>query len=291
MDRTGFGVQNALMRRSILILLVVLTANFLSCQQPETTSPESKTIGHPAGTRPSDPATLASAIRGSYYHPDGMYGLDCSVSVNWPAFFAAMKLSPPAERLKAIQGLNIRSQAIRGKSPNITFEWTGGVLSNKEQFEDGLRQMLGGYYQMYWSLLASPLVDNAADITKIEPLPDGGARVYSSSENSNVVINVDKENTPTHYTLDTPALKGTVDLRYIPAPKPVAGDLRRISGMDVSAQIGTSIMNVKLDLDYQVVDGFYVPGHVSYDVGGAYSLSTEFSGCSISKGPIADKIR
>jgi hypothetical protein len=143
--------------------------------------------------------------------------------------------------------------------------------------------MLGGFYQAYWSLVASPPIGSAAEISKIEPLPDGGAKVYTSSQSSSVVITVDKENVPTHYKLETPALNGSVDLRYLPAPKPIPGDLRRISNMDVSEQIGTSIINIKLNLDYQAVDGFYIPAHISYDVGGAYSMSLEFSGCSASK--------
>jgi len=150
---------------------------------------------------------------------------------------------------------------------------------------------LGGFYQLYWSMVASSPIGDAAEIAKIEPLPDGGAKVYSSSQNANVVITVDKENTPTHYTLDSPALNGTIDFHYIPSPKPIPSDLRRISSMDASEQIGTSIINVKLALDYQAVGGFYIPGHVSYNVGGAYSLSMEFSGCSVSKGAIADKIK
>jgi len=160
-------------------------------------------------------------------------------------------------------------------------------LDNKEQFEDGLKQMLGGFYQMYWNLVASSPIDNAAEITKIEPLPDGGAKVYSSSQNINVVIITDKERTPTHYTLDSPAMNGTIDLRFISSPKPTPGDLRRISSMDLTEQIGNSTMNVKLSLDYQAVGGFYIPRHVSYNLGGAYSLSMDFSGCSVSKGAAA----
>jgi hypothetical protein len=112
-------------------------------------------------------------------------------------------------------------------------------------------------------------------------------KVYTSSQNVNVVITADKERTPTHYTLDSPAMNGTIDLHYASSPKPVPGDLRRISSMDMSEQIGNSTMNVKLSLDYQAVDGFYVPRHVSYNLGGAYSLLMDFSGCSVSKGAIA----
>ncbi len=147
--------------------------------------------------------------------------------------------------------------------------------------------MLGGFYQMYWNIVASSPLSNAAEISKIEPLSDGGAKVYSSGQNTNLVIITDKENTPTHYTFDSPAMSGTIDLHYVASPKPVPSDLRRISGIDTSEQIGTSTMNVKLSLDYQAVDEFYVPRHVSFDLVGAYSVLMDFSVCSVSKGAIA----
>jgi hypothetical protein len=61
----------------------------------------------------------------------------------------------------------------------------------KSNFEDGLKQTLGGFYQMYWNILASSPISSAAEIAKIEPLPDGGAKVYSSSQNINLVISTD----------------------------------------------------------------------------------------------------
>ena len=285
MQLSRFAVARAL---ALTCTLCVGVANF--AQQPGTTSPKSQTNGTATQTRSSDLAIAADAIRESYYHPDDMSDLNCSVSVDWPAFLASTKLNPSAERLKAIQDLKIRSQSIRGNSPNITFEWVG-TLDSKEQLENGLKQMLGGFYQMYWSLVATPPIHSAAEITKMESLADGGAQVYSSSQDIKVVITVNKENTPTHYTLDSPTLKGTIDLRYVPAPTPIPGDLRRISSVDVSEHIGTSVINVKLDLDYQAVDGFYVPAHVSYDVGGALSVSMKFSDCSATKGAIPNKIK
>jgi len=275
------------MLRLLFISPLVLGANLLVAQQPATTSPQSGTTRLPAGTLSYDPAILAAAVRDSYYHPDEMSGLDCTVSVKWPSFFNALKLNPAADRLKAIQNLKIRSRATREKKPEVTFEWAGGSFDTKEQLEDGLKQVLGGFYQLYWSMVASSPISSAADLAKIEPLPDGGTKIYTSSQNIDVVITIDKERTPTHYTLDSPAMKGTVDLHYVPSPKPVPGDVRRISIMDFSEKIGTSTMNVKLGLDYQTVDGFYIPSHVSYTLVGAYSLLMDFSGCSVSTGALA----
>jgi hypothetical protein len=289
MDRRDPRAQNALMPRLLIILILAFCADFLAGQQPAPPSPKSETTDLTAGVPSFDAATMAAAVRGSYYHPDKMSGLNCTISVDWPAFFSALKQNPAADRLKAIQDLKIKTQAAREKKPEVTFEWAGGALNNKEQFEDGLKEMLGGFYQIYWSMVASSPVDSAAEITKIEPLPNGEVKVYFSSPNTNLVITADRERTPTHYRLDSPAMNGTIDLRYVASPKPVPGDLRRISSMDLSEQIGNSTMNVTLDLDYQAVDEFYIPKHVSFGIAGAYSLSMDLSGCSVSKGAIAHK--
>jgi hypothetical protein len=279
------------MLRLLVVLLFVLGTNVLVAEPPAATSPKSETDRPPTAALPYDPATVAAAMRGSYYHPDEMSALDCTFSVDWSAFFSALKMDLAADRLKAIQGLKIRSHATRDKKPDLTFEWADGSFDNKEQFQDGLNQMLGGFYQVYWSMVASSPISKGDELAKIEPLPNGGVKVYFSSQNTNLVITADRDYTPLHYALESPAMNGTVDLHYEPSPKPVPGDLRRISSMDLTEQIGSSTMNIKLSFDYQTVDGFYVPRHVSYNLGGAYSLSMDLSGCSAPKGALAHQAK
>jgi hypothetical protein len=271
------------MPRLLFVSLLVLSANMLVAEKPTTTSPKPATIQLPAGTLPVDPAKLAAGIRGSYYHPDKLSSLDCTLSIDWPTFFTSLKSSPSEDRLKVLQGVKIRSRAARGKSPEITFDWAAGPLNSSEQFENGLKQMLGGFYQIYWPMVASSVIKDAAELTRIEPLPNGGANVHMSDHDTKVDMTVDKESAPTHYTLDSPTMKGTIDLHYTPTPSPVPGDLRRISSLDLSEQVGTSIMNLGLSLDYQVVDGFLVPKHVAVNIVGAYTLNMEFTGCSVPK--------
>jgi hypothetical protein len=222
---------------------------------------------------------VASLIGASYYHPDELGSLGCSVSVDWPAFFTAMKLTLPENRLKSIQGLKIQSRAIRNKIPDITFDWTGGPLDNAEQFESGIKQMISGYYQIYWPMVASSPLAGPSDLSRIDLLPDGGATTTSLSPNMTTTITIDRVGTPTHYAIDGAAMKATIDPHYAPSLNPVSGDLRRISSLDVKEQIGTSTINVRLSLDYQEVDGFNVPKHVSFDLLGAYSINMEFFNC------------
>ena len=209
-----------------------------TAQQPAASTPGSNEIKLPPGTLPVDPEKFTATIRDSYYHPDELSGLDCKVSIDWVALFGALKTNVPEDRMKIIQGLTIRVQSARGKQPNIAFDWAGQSLDTKEQVEDGFRQMIDGFYQMYWSMIASFPIKSANEIKKVEPLPDGGATVYLPSQNVSLILTVDKEHLPTHYAIDSPAMKGTIDSHYSPSPNPITGDLRRLTGLNVVEQIG-----------------------------------------------------
>lgn len=279
-------MQTIIMFRKILLSLLLIEATLLGAQQLAST-PTKNGPAASTGILPADPAKLVTVVNGSYYHPDNLSSLACDVSIDWPAFFSALKQNPAADRLAVLQGLKIHSRSLRGKTPEITFDWTAGPLGSKEQMEDGIRQMVGGFYQMYWPLIASSLMGSPAEIQKFESLPDGTAKIYTSSQGTSLVITIDREGTPMHYVLDSPAMKGTIDMQYIPSPQPVQGDRGRISGINVSQQIGTSAMNVNVSLDYQAVDEFYVPKNISFDLIGAYSIKMVFSGCLASRGAIA----
>jgi hypothetical protein len=284
MDKEGTPAQNWPMLRIQLILLLLVGGNSIAAQQPVVTAPKSEPVAVPAGSLPYDPAKVAAAIRDSNYHPDELSGLDCDLSIDWPALFTSLKANLATDRLKTLQGLKVRSHAARGNAIELTLQWTDGKLDTKQQMEDGLKQMVGGFYQMYWPMVASSSFSKASDYTRIDPEPNGGAKLYSSSQNMSLVVTIDKDSTPTHLSLESPVMNGTFDFQYTPSPRPVPGDLRRISAITASEKIGDSAFNLKLDLDYQEVGGFNVPRHVNFGLVGAYSIAMEFSGCSVSRG-------
>lgn len=232
-----------------------------------------------------DAEKLAKSVNASFYHPEQLNGIQCAVTVDWPKLFEALKTKVPEERMHMLENVQIHSTALRNKSAELTFSWPDGAPSTKDQLEGGLRQMVGGFYQSYWSLMASAPIPKASEISRIEPQADGTTKIYESDANNKVVIDLDSNKTPTHYAFDTTAFKGVFDLKYVDSPKPSAGDLRRMSSAHILANIGASSFNVEIRMDYQPVDGFFVPQHVTYDIVGAYAVSVEFIGCSTIKPP------
>ena len=255
----------------------------IGAQQHASIAPTAQQSGASAVALPRDPTKLAEMIRGSYYHPDDLSSIDCGVSIDWASFFGALKVDLPEDRAKVLQGLKIHSHAARGKGTELTFNWSAGELTTKDTMEGGLKQIVHGFYQMYWPMLATKLIASGDEIKKVEALPDGSANIDVSSQNTNLVMTVDKSGSPTRWALDSPAMKATIDPRYVTSPKPTPGDLQRISSVKVAERIGESSMNVQVDLDYQEADGFFVPKSVSFDILGAYSVTMEFLGCSTTK--------
>lgn len=78
----------------------------------------------PTGSLPIDPAKLVQSVSDSYYHPDELESLDCTVGVDWSVVLASIKTEDTQSRLKILHDLRIRSQASRGKLPDITFDWS-----------------------------------------------------------------------------------------------------------------------------------------------------------------------
>ena len=280
-------MQTFSMLARLVLSHVVLGAVTLTAQQPAAPPQSPADAATPVHKLPADPAKLTARILGSYYHPDNLPGLDCDVSIDWQTFFGSAQVVMPPDRMQAIQALKIHVRAIRGETPDVTFDWTEIRLTNADQLEASMRQAIDGFFQMYWSMFASPPVRSADEIEKIEWQPDGSAKVYADDPNTHTVITVDSDGVPTQYAFNGAAVSGTIDAYYLPSPNPVPGDLRRISGIDVDEYTGANTMKASLSLNYQPVDTFFVPKNVSFQVIGAYTIAMDYSGCSVLSGTVA----
>jgi hypothetical protein len=272
------------MTRKMVSIALVACASVLCAQQAAKPTDSRATAGQ-AATPNYDPGKVAAQISGSFYHPDDLTSLDCDLAIDWAELFSQMKADVPDARMKTLQGLKVRIHAVRGQTPGLKFNWASGVPDTQQQLTDGLKQMVSGYFQMYWPMLASPLFGSDADVNKVEPLSDGSAIVYSQDHGISVVTTIDKNFTPISYKVEGPSLSATIEPSYLSSPHPASGDLRRVSSMRVTQQIGDSKMRINLGLDYDDVGAFHIPKHVKFSLVGAYSLTMDFSGCSANQPP------
>lgn len=224
---------------------------------------------------------LTAKIIASYYHPDNLPGLECDLTPDWPGFFNSTKMMVSQDQAQAMEALKIHVRTVRDETPEITFNWTRGKIAGADKVEALLRQTITQFYQVYWNMFASPAVKYAAVISKIEPQPDGSTRVYESDANAYVVMTVARDGTPTHYTMQSPTVNGVVDAQYVRSPHPRDGDRRRLSQVEVSERSGAASMNVRVGVDYQPLKDYFVPKNVSFTQIGAYTLTMDFTGCTV----------
>ncbi len=279
------------MLRAFGALLILMATSMLAPQDQSHSSPASNSDQVPVHSLAIDPDGLAGAVRDSYYHPDNLSALECNVSFDWSGILHALNiddLSP--ERGKIVDGLKLRTRAVRNTAAEVTLNWTGGdPPENKDRIESGIKQLVSSFYQIYWQMMASPSLPVGASFAKVEPLEDGSVKAYVTQAMGSTEITIDKDRIPVHYSIENPAMNAIIDAHYTPSPRPIAGDLRRLTQLDVSQQKGASTRNVEVILDYQAVNEFYVPQHVTFNVVGGFSVGMDFSGCSATKGvPAAD---
>lgn len=277
-DANFGGIMPAKLSFVVLLLLVPCAWT----QQTTHNVPKTAPAKAAANTLPKTSPELAQAILASYYHPDNLVLMECDVSVDWDAFYHSLNMTAPEERASALKGLKIHSRSVRGRPIEVRFDWSNGAPTSQEQIENGFKQMLGGFYQMYWPILANPVIGQNDKLEQIVSLPEGGAKASVNSGGMKIQFVVNRDGAPTHYEFDGGMLKGLVDFTYMASPNPIPGDLRRIRDMKIDEQIGASSFKVDTKLEYQDVNGFSIPHMVTFSMLGAYTLNFQFTGCAAS---------
>ena len=261
---------------------LALIATTLNAQQSANPA-ASETVKIPVHGLPVDPEMLANRISESFYHPDELAGVDCTASIDWVEMFKTLKIEAPSDRLKSLQSMTVQVHAVRDKPADFHFVWSEDRPTNHDQLEDGAKQMISGFYQMYWSFSSPSLIPKPGEINHIESQPTGETIITYSDHGINGSVIIDKNFVPEHFTFDSASLKGSLDPTFSTSPNPVPGDMRRLRSVHVVYQLGTSNLNADISMEYQTVGGFNIPSEARVIIPGAYSVPINFTACSVSK--------
>jgi hypothetical protein len=224
---------------------------------------------------------VARSIKASFYHPDQLAGLDCTVAVDWDASFKGQNVPP--ETLKVLKGLQIKAHSPRFAEAHLSFDWTDGRMDNAEQVTEGLKMSLGGFLDVvYWPVIASPPVPFSAEINRIEAGANGVMTIYSTHKGNSVITTIDRQGTPSRVVSDSEEKKTIYDFQFSPSPNPEPGDQQRLSGLDVREHMGDTDTHMQFEFDYQKLDSYYIPRHVHAVLVGSNVLDFELTGCTVS---------
>jgi hypothetical protein len=263
--------------------LAFCSAGLVAAQQPADSVPSSA-ASEPHLSQPKiDLAKIESGISAAYYHPDDLSGMDCGATIGWTDVMKQLKQEIPPERMKLLDGMNMEIRARKDKPTEVKISWANGEPTNKQTLEDGTKQMIGGFFQIYWRIASASMGPGKGDTLRVEVRDGGGYTLHTGSAGNVVDEEIDKDLIPIKINGNSPAMIVEMIPHFTPSPNPVAGDLRRLTGLDVATQIGTSTTNAGFTIDYQTVGGFHIPGRVSINVGGAYAVPLDLIGCSVSK--------
>jgi hypothetical protein len=284
LDSKGILRETAGVNRPFLLLvLTFLCAGLSVAQQPLSQTPM-LAPGEPHLAPPQiDSAKILAGISATYYHADDLSGMDCGAVIDWESVMKQLKQPAPEDRMKILKGMNMEVHARRGKATEVTVAWSNGEPTNKQTLEDGAKQMLGGFFQMYWPIAGASMAPTKADSVRGERREGGGYVLHFSAAGTNTSEEVDNDLVPTKVYVSSSAMNAEMTLHFSPSPKPIAGDLRRLTALDVATHVGTSTMNAGFNIEYQTVGGYHVPQRFSVDVGGAYAVPVELIGCSVSR--------
>jgi hypothetical protein len=232
---------------------------------------------------PDQARALAAAVNATYYHPDGLAGLACAADIDWTSLSRSTTSPEAASRLKSLQGMTIQVHALRDQPAQVDVSWPQAAPANAASMENGVRQMLQGFFQSYWAMSAAPAIPPQAGSLTEQDRAQGGKVLHYAKDGVTMTEEIDRDDVPVKSTFENAMVKGSVDLHYSPSPHPKPGDLRRLTAIDISQQMGTSILNTNVTMDYQTVDGFDVPHHVVFVLPGSFSIPINFSNCSATK--------
>ena len=267
----------------VFAVLLLFNISLLSAQEHAVSSATVIGAGEPpvAG---SASGNLSRDVDASYYHPDMLAGMACKVVVDFEGLLKQVQSSSDTAKF---DGAAITVAAMRGQSPTTNVSWPNPAPAGKEPIESGVKQMLGGFFQMYWQFAGSSLAPRPGEKFETESLPGGGHIFRSRGRNEIFTLAVDREETPTEGVLGGTELNARFRFHFSPPPNPIPGDLRRLTSLEFAEQIGTTTVNGGISMDYQTVDGLHIPRHVSFGIGGAYSVEMEFQQCTVAKRPQA----
>jgi hypothetical protein len=230
----------------------------------------------------ADALKLAADMRASYYHPDALRGLDCAAAVDFASLFMQLGQPVSPEAVNAAIGVAIKVHAVRGQKPVVDIAWAQEASPRREFLESGVRKLLESIFGIYWTFIVTPLQPLPSDKIHVEAGTEGG-HIFVDSGGVPFRVEADRDNVPGKFQFENAVTKITLEPHYLPSPNPTPGDLRRMTSVDQSQQIGTNVTHVLFVLDYQEVGGFNVPHHVSYVVGDAFAVPVEFSACSVTR--------
>jgi hypothetical protein len=217
---------------------------------------------------------LLQQARSRYYSPTSLPGaITCESSVDWDAFAK----QPGIDQLEGggnfepLKNLQISFETRSASHTEVTV--TGDPAFDSQK--DKLRHQISAFFRAYWTIAAGRLLPRPNTVFEMTPTTDGYSVTQQLTDGKVDTIQMDRAFVITKAT--SVAQSGKVDL--VPSFEMENDGLLHLRGIKVNFHVGESVSVYQYTFDYQQVDGYFIPEHVTMSIPGALSFVHTFSHC------------
>lgn len=202
--------------------------------------------------------------------------ISCGVVLDWDRFFQRMKIEQTEATKARLEKLKEMKIAVVSRDADHT-EVKIDSDNASNGLVDGLRQQLQGFFQVYWSeAYGRLLVVKREDHFELNGGPDGYLLKIQSGV-AKVSIAMDKSYLITRTSFETPQMSGVA----IPGFAKGEDGLLRLRSLDQTIDMGATKMVVNIAFDYQRVDSFDIPQHITMELPGSFNFQYTLGGCEV----------
>lgn len=223
----------------------------------------------------SDRALIAKA-RSHYLLGPVPGNISCDVQLDWDRFFAAMKLEQTdavKARMESFKKLQIAVVSKDAAHTDVNISGTDSITTPASQ---GLQQQLQGFFQIYWSTVYGTTLPMPKDKFRLTSNA-AGYTVETDSGASTSSTHMDPSFAADHSIFDSPQMKAEITYKFSPGDD----NLLRLRRVHEIITIGTSRMEIEVNVDYQAAGKYEVPQHIDMTIPGAYSFHYLLTNCKV----------
>lgn len=218
----------------------------------------------------------------------GLKGFDCAIRPDWQALYASQSSSQVSAADEAkVTLLNSVKIVYHARMDNgATVDWNppdrqldADQTSLLNQMHDALNQMLQGFMQFWSPFIESQVIPNSPDGLEMAATDDGGRKIHLKTPEVELFETFDSDRILRQYNVVMSGTKVDVTPTYSPDEHGLL--ITHFHAFIRPTDDKQKVQEMNVEVSYQWIDGFPIPGHMDMNVVGVAGLSLAFENCSV----------
>jgi hypothetical protein len=244
-----------------------------------------------ASTSNADDAWLAQAAAMYYSSANaGLKGFDCTVRPDWQALYTTQngnQLSA-ADQAKVTLLNSVRIALHGHMDGSSTLDWNPPT----QQFDtdqtkllsdmhDALNQTLTGFMQFWSPFISRQVVPDSASGLEVTATDDGGRKIHLKTPEIELSETFDRGHILRQYNVVMSDTTVEVTPTYSPSDHGLL--ISHFHAFLRPSDQTQKVQEMNVQVEYQWLEGFPIPGHVDMNVIGVADLNLNFENCTVQR--------